>query len=293
MFDKKIDTGEFKGTQGMIYYNLLTGYKTLNSHKSETTFVDKNMRGTGLFEKLYARAIDKAINSDSNLIWGFTALGTIWEKKLGFQCDKAIIHEAYLITRTPQTTSFSRKLYYSIRSLRTRVRMLFLPEKKLKFLDSNEAIISLNQLNDKFSPESIHLDYACESVQNRIFRSPVINYQFAEILENGQLMGIFIFHVKNEQLLISDFIYVGNQNIEALIKSLHSKISLTNRICSIRFWGNSNYPVNSTIFNAFKRLGAKIELVDNMQFVFKPTPPLEIKSSNLVINGLWTEGFTY
>jgi hypothetical protein len=281
------------GTQGMIHLSLKNGDDPIISHKSETTFVDADLRGSGLFEDLYARSINEVVKSKSQLIWGFTALGTLWEKKLGFKCDRTIIYEAMFFTKAPLRSSVIRKIYFGYVAFRNRLKMFSAGGSELFEIEHSEARLLLNQLNGQFPENLIHLDYSSKSFSNRVFNSPKIKYRFANIIERGSDSGIIIFHIHEGQLLISDLIYFGNRDIRSIIKSLFLMTKKTERVYLIRFWGNNDYRGNQAVFVALKEMGAKVELVENMQLVYKDVKSREIRTSDLVINGLWTEGFTY
>ena len=66
-------------------------------------------------------------------------------------------------------------------------------------------------------------------------------------------------------------------------------------ITNIRFWGNKENVHYSPIFETFSKFGSNIIPVDNMQLVYKPIDEnlKDTDPSNYMINGLWTEGFTY
>lgn len=281
------------GIQGMIHLDLKSGKNQFVSHKSETSYLSTAYRGKGAFEKIYDRCVENAIQNGSQLIWGFTALGNLWEKKLGFYCDRSIIHEAMLVTKVDKNVSFARRIYHSWKMIGTSLKMLPIKKAALSFINPDKAKLALNKLNDEFTESSIHLDYGSDSIRNRIFNSPIIQYQFFEISEHNETKGLLIYHLKNNQLFLSDFIYFGNNDIRSIIKSLFLHVNKSEKICSIKFWGNINYVGNQSIFKAFRSLGAKITPVDDMQLVYKPTSTTEIKTAHLVINGLWTEGFTY
>jgi hypothetical protein len=285
------------GSQGMIFMELKLAQKSLNSHKSETTFVDNSLRGKGQFESLYDYCVNETLRKESQLIWGFTALGTLWEKKLHFKCNKNLIFEANLIVHQSPAIKGFKRIYYFLKGIQNRIKRMAISEKNLSLEDFNlsSEILILKQFDSIFSDKTIALDYLSETVQNRIFHSPVITYKYLKIHFLGNLEAIIIYHIAKNQFIISDFLYLNKDKLASIVKKVISYSLIQKNITNIRFWGNKENEHYSPIFDTFSKFGSNIILVNDMQLVYKPIDEKlkEIDPSNYMINGLWTEGFTY
>lgn len=285
------------GTQGMISVDLLFNQKTILSHKSETTFIDDSLRGKGEFERLYDYSVNEAIHNESKLIWGFTALGTLWENKLHFKCDKELIFEANLIVKPSNSIQGLKRVYYFFKGVQNRLKRLAISEKNLTIEKFNLSIeiSSLNQFESTLSEKTVSLDYQSETVKNRIFNSPVITYHYLRIHFLGNLEAVVIYHIAKNQFIISEFLYIDMDKLPSIVKKVISYSFAQKNITNIRFWGNKKNEHYSAIFDNLSKFGCNIIPVHNMQLVYKPIDEnlMEIDPSNYMINGLWTEGFTY
>lgn len=285
------------GSQGMIFMELKLAQKSFFSHKSETTFVDDSLRGKGQFERLYELSVNEAKLKESQLIWGFTALGTLWEKKLNFKCHKNLIFEANLVVQqTPAIKGFKR-IYYFLKGVQNRLKRIAISEKNIsldEFNLSSESLL-LKIFESAISNETLALDYLSETVQNRIFNSPIIAYKFLKIQFLGSLEAVIIYHIAKNQFIISDFLYLNKDKLASILKKVISYSLAQGNITNIRFWGNKENVHYSPIFETFSKFGSNIIPVDNMQLVYKPIDEnlKDTDPSNYMINGLWTEGFTY
>jgi hypothetical protein len=285
------------GSQGMIFTELKLAQKSIISHKSETTFVDDSLRGKGQFERLYEYSVNEAILEESQLIWGFTALGTLWEKKLHFKCNKELIFEANLIVNQSNSIQGLKRVYYFFKGVQNRLKRLVISEKNLtieKFNLSNEISV-LKQFESTLSEKTVSLDYQSETVKNRIFNSPVISYHYLRIHFLGNLEAVVIYHIAKNQFIISEFLYLDQDKLPSVVKKVISYSLAQKNITNIRFWGNKKNEHYCAIFDNLSKFGSNIIPVHNMQLVYKPIDEnlMEIDPSNYMINGLWTEGFTY
>jgi hypothetical protein len=289
--------GKLQGTQGMIYTELKFGKNTLHSHKSETTFLNDSLRGKGQFEKLYSFSVDEAIRSGSQLIWGFTALGTLWEKKLNFRCHKNLIFEANLIVNQSPVIKGVKRIYYFFKGVQNRLKRMSISEKNVSLEDFNlsSEILIIKQFESAISNDTLALDYLSETVQNRIFNSPIIAYKFLKIQFLGNLEAVIIYHIAKNQFIISDFLYLNKDKLSSIVKKVITYSLAQKNITNIRFWGNKENTHYSPIFETFSKFGSNIVPVDDMQLVYKPIDQnlKDTDPSNYMINGLWTEGFTY
>lgn len=285
------------GSQGMIFTELKLAQKSIISHKSETTFVDDSLRGKGQFERLYEYSVNEAILKESQLIWGFTALGTLWEKKLHFKCHKELIFEANLIVNQSNSIQGLKRVYYFFKGVQNSLKRLAISEKNVtieKFNLSNEISV-LKQFELTLSEKTVSLDYQSETVKNRIFNSPVISYHYLRLHFLGNLEAVIIYHIAKNQFIISEFLYLDKDKLPSIVKKVISYSLAQKNITNFRFWGNKKNEQYSAIFDTLSKFGSNVIPVHNMQLVYKPIDEnlMEIDPSNYMINGLWTEGFTY
>lgn len=290
-----IKNKEFLGTQGMIRMNLFCKqHQSFITHKSETTYVSSKLRGTGKFKELYDASINDAKQKGSQMIWGFTALGNLWEKKLNF-CSVKIIAEANLIIGTPKDQSFFKAIYCFLKARQTAFKLLFtsihnIEINEVKFNDFN----FIENYKNEWASDEIFLDYKSKSVHSRVFDSPFIRYRLIEFKKAENLISHIIFHITNGVFVISEIFVKDMQELDFIFKKVFEFAKIKN-VKIIRFWGNKNVLVYGELFKIFTQFGGRVELVEDMQFVFKNfTDNSFDKSFNKFhINSLWTEGFNY
>lgn len=292
------DNNSVLGTQGMIFTELLTNNKRILSHKSETTFVSNELRGTGSFEKLYSSAVDEATSIGSQLIWGFTALGKVWETKLGFQYHPSLIQEARLIVNDYKIKGIKRKAFYVLCKTKLTLKLLFSPKNgySISEIHKPDNLNFYTDYADFYSNNSIHIDHFSESANNRILRSPLIHYRFLEVKLNAEeTIAHIISHVQENVMYITDIVYKTNADVRKVIQVLIQFLKDQKNVNVINFWGNGQNKMYNEVFTNFIHFGAKVEIVHNMQLVYKilDSSLTDINLQDYYINGLWSEGFTY
>jgi hypothetical protein len=290
------DQNQICGTQGMIPFSLRFKKQLFLTHKSETTYVSDQLRGTGLFENLYARSTENAIKDGAGIIWGFTALGNLWEKKLGFKCDRDLISESNLIIGFRGIKISKKLFYYIVKSIIIFIKLLLSSKPRMKFDEQD-----LNDLREfeKFSLHSnftnyVGVDFSSKELKNRIINSPVINYKTLKVKIGDNLEGLVLFHIKNNELLISEFFYESDKNLSDVLKTIY-QFAIKRRVTNIRFWANSKNSYYKKIFEKMELFGGKTNSMNDMQFVYKINKDsiIDLPLSEYLINGLWTEGFNY
>lgn len=283
------------GTQGMITSYLKFKQHSILSHKSETTFIHESLRGKGQFELLYKTSVDNAMKHDSKIIWGFTALGNLWEKKLKFNCDRNLISESNLIIGFNDINRSKKKIYYFIKSTFTFVKLKLNSKPRLT---AEEQVITelkdFEQFNYVTSDIGVSIDYNSKHTYNRIIKSPLIKYKLLKFKLENKTEALILFHIKNNELLISEFLYHSEQFITDIIKLIY-QFGRKNKVTNIRFWANQKNPFYKKVFDKIEMVGGKTYSVTDMQFVYKinDVDLEDLALSGYFINGLWTEGFTY
>lgn len=285
LFVVELDTIE--GTQGMILSELMYQGKKISSSKSETTYLSEKCRGTGAFEKIYELSTNTAFDSGSQFIWGFTALGKLWKKKLDFDYDDIVSESVIYIT--PKTEDdFKRRLYKNGMHLFLKFKLLF--SKKYTFEVSDELSILNN--SEFYGEDAIYMNYESESFINRTKKNPFIHYRMMHFYDDNESIASIIFHVTNHVFVLSDIQYNMNADLRKIMNVIVSYCLKENQITEIRFWANRYNPKYKLVFETMKSFLSKEFHVTDMQLIYK-TKLKKFKVEDLFINSLWTEGFKY
>lgn len=290
------DQNQICGTQGMIPFSLRFKKHFFLTHKSETTYVSDQLRGSGLFEKLYSHSTENAFNNGASIIWGFTALGNLWEKKLAFKCDRDLISESNLIIGFKGIKISKKLFYYIFKSITIFFKLLFSSKSKMKF--DEQDLTDLREFVE-FSFHSnfnncLIIDFSSKDIENRILNSPVINYKVLKIKMEDNLEGLLLFHIRNNELLISEFFYESDKHLSDVLKTIYH-FAIKKGVTNIRFWANNKNVYYNQIFEKIAFFGGKTNSVNDMQFVYNINDKslIDLPLSDYLINGLWTEGFNY
>lgn len=289
------DNNNIYGTQGMIPISLRNNHKDFLTHKSETTFVSNELRGKGTFEKMYASSTENAYENGSSGIWGFTALGKLWEKKLNFNCEYELICEATIVAKIFVGIDFKRKIVNSIRFIISQVKKMITVEKYTSNIDYGFTDFNyLSSFDNFWKDADIRLNYNSESVKNRVFNNPKLKYQKLNVWEEKQIVATLIISIDNNILRISDLIYKDDVDHKSMLKSILN-FAKSKNLEYVKFWGNIKNPKYMRLFIAFENLSGNKEMVKDMQFIyqFKDMALSKTDFSKFYINGLWTEGFSY
>jgi hypothetical protein len=299
MYDKEVIA-----SQGMIYHNLVSNTNHINTVKSESSFLSKDYRGMGLFEKIYFDAIEYCIEKNIDFVWGFTALGKIWEKKLGFECFN-VFYECQITLSPLKIFNKSKHIFikrviqfmknslnYSVTSSKIRK-----PNFELKLIENIGELNILNKIKRKWDISnsnlvSLHLDD--NYLKWRIFDNPKCSYDCFIILDGkGDEIGFAICNVSNTHIYLVEVIVLEEKNITESLKAILKRYYDCKDTISFSYLGNIKNTYNYKIFKALQKLGGNIKEIKDMIFVLKNISKKEIKLdiSKFTLNGLWTEGF--
>ncbi len=310
VFTYLLDGSKIVATQSMLPINLRLNNKSSQTAKSESSFLDSEYRGKGLFEKLYNFAIDQAKMSGANMIWGFTPAEKVWRKNLKFETFDCMITSSLRLSggsfrdiRHKSSSSLKALLKYLLlksKSFRTRYKILIQANGRENFTTTSE----LDWKKIKFMYDSIiakHPEIIClqldpEYLSWRIVNNPNLKYDYLGICsDDNTLIGHCIYSKRDGVVSISELTCVEKKDILPVLLLLVRQFMISG-INEIIYWGNSGNNLNAAIFEVFKALGATERGDINMKFVLKNlNSSYENKSildvNNWYLNGLWTEGF--
>jgi hypothetical protein len=276
------------GTQGMIYVEMKNQGSSFHSSKSETTFLSEIARGTGAFEKMYQLSIQAAFESGSEFIWGFTALGALWEKKLGFNYSD-VIHESVIFIKPNPSDNFKKKLLKNGVRLLLKLKLSFISKVRVEVTD-NVSQFSFNP--DFYESDGISLDYSSETFLNRTSENPFIKYSILKVYKYDNQIASILFQHEFDSFIISDIQYIDESYLKLIFKSIISYATSKTSCSEVKFWANKYNPKYNLVFLAMKNFFAKEYAIKDMQLIYK-SKKRSVDISKLFINSIWTEGFKY
>lgn len=296
-----------KGTQGMLFHELLLSDNTtiVDSFKSETTYVSRGLRGKGMFEELYERCIEKTIQSGHKFIWGFTGIPNIFRVFFGFHIEEKIIYEARVVLGIAKIKmvsirgilSYAKNLFSFVN---VRLKMMQFPDKKKLNVNDYEKISKIMPCihkEIKNGDKDICLNYSENYCDWRMDQHPVLKYKLLLFTdESDKNVAYVIYTIKNNAMMISSFNFTGKvflNNVFCKVLEIARNLKLKN----VNYFGNINNETNALIFECFCKYGGKKYPNKEMSLLLKSNSledEVQYKNiNNWLINGLWTEGFTY
>jgi hypothetical protein len=290
-------------SQGMIYFPLMFKGIKINSVKSESSFLLPEYRGNSNFENLYFHSINDCIKNDINIFWGFTALGLLWEKKLGFQVFDVFCETQYFLSSRIEFLSVIKRKNSISQKLKDLNRLVFKCisanknlNLKIQTIDFDTSIEFIDQLNKKWiteNPDLISLSNDSSFLRFRVKDNPALHYTFHSITEGNQPIGYFILNQENKKTLYMVDIVITNSSItDTTVLEIISWIKRNYKHQRLSYLGNSKNRYNTLISSLLEKQGAQTKLIQDMQFVLKVTDAkINLKINQLTLNGLWTEGF--
>ncbi|TNE54028.1 MAG: GNAT family N-acetyltransferase [Bacteroidetes bacterium] len=307
---------EVLGSQGMIPHAIHSAGGIFLSAKSETSYLDQQLQGKGLFKKLYTLAVDECREKGIKHIWGFTALGPVWEK-LGFQVQNECI-EQYVIQlrvrdinqdQTPGLASkvkgFSKmlaSLWLSSKSKRTQKRIQASYQHFERELNIREELASESQMKNLYKrireqyPQLVHLEMDEYFMQNRIHENPFVQYRFRSVYDQDKnLQGYYVLaHQEGKHYAFLSDITAAKPEIKNwLIAKACEEARGIQEIKTLQIQGNGLNQLNREAFDCFQQFGALkyMNRVYIVSLVLDQTLNEEFNDfKNWYINGLWTEG---
>lgn len=307
------DNNSILGTQGMISVNLFNNNNIFLSHKSETTYLSESIRGLGLFEKLYKCCVNECKEKGSQYIWGFTALSKVWRNKLEFQVDENLIFESEIIISSrhqwiqffnnpKNLKEFGKVMYCFFKECNFKVKKILKKRKILKEIfikpsanleyDISKLILKTEKYNQFYS-----LNYSNLFLEKRILNSPFNKYNSLVVYNNNnEPLAIAIYTTNNGRFRISECLYNNEESLNQLIRSV-IKLAIDQKQSKISFFGNIKNSIYQKVFELMESYGSKTTRCADMNFVLLSCAGTKKNQySNLhnwLINGLWTEGYSY
>lgn len=301
-------------SQGMIPINLCIDKKKVLTAKSESSFLSPDYRGRGYFEKLYLDSIEKSKAGGAKIFWGFTLLAKVWKDKLGFKVENVLYESRLQVSFTQSLKS----LYSSNFSLKEKSRRL--ARYSFDFYSNIFRRLSYNRsfdcrildLSDNREREVFHsifekwnlhyddfitLQMSDDYIKWRIAENESVCYTTICLSQNGENVGVVTLNHNDCNLYLVEFIVPDSRNIKSALKmvTLYAKKELN--AAYISYIGNIKNRYNILVFDEFRKSGANIYNLNNMNFVLRvehenfDTPNSLEEIERYYINGLWTEGF--
>lgn len=310
VFGVIVNDNKIVGIQTMI--PILLKCKECNivkSGKSESSLLDPQYRGKGLFEKLYEYTIEESIKRGIKIMWGFTSAAKVWTK-LKFQlsqCMKKYVKVVDLKTALIYIFSLREKRYifmlYKLIFVTTQYTFsrfvdIFLKDNKttniriLGNLKNENDILDFQKRFLEEHPDIIIIDFNKEYINWRLKKNPYLNYKIYYAYIGGVLTGyIFMSYKDSNRFYIADIAFLDtNSGIELLNKV--TDVARKEKAGFLIFIGNS---LNEFINSVEKLLKKNLFFTQTLDVSFV----LRINSSlnktkfavrNWGLTGLWTEG---
>ncbi|HLP10797.1 MAG TPA: hypothetical protein VK177_02635 [Flavobacteriales bacterium] len=307
------------GSQFMLPIYLVIQNSKILTGKSENSHADPALRGTGLFEKLYAKAVEDSVQKNLTCLWGFTPALKVFEKKLGFLVDPGAMYNFSIAIGKPSLAELSKKesfpkyiarYFYNSKKHRKYKSVRAILEKNIDYLNeiSNIKIsnqpVNWNDLHFLYEElkiangDFVHLDMNQQYVEWRILKNPNLSYTTTFFYKSNVLIGYYVFSISNRSASLADFTGLNQHVLELmyihLLKTLEEKSAVV-----LNYFGNRNNKVNAKNFALFEKLGGLTQPNPGMAFVYRDLLKGETnadylsQTNNWYLNGLWTEGFTY
>jgi len=300
----------YLASQGMLLIYLSVLGKQILTAKSESTFLLREYRGIGIFEKLYEYTINASEKDGVEIIWGFTALSNVWRKILKFDVYDGIIHETVLQTSLikdlsniflTQTASSKFKLTLkaliaSIKEIRLKKRnkLFSIIELDIENTAIQEKIIEIYQIWQNNHPDNIIITPTKEFFYWRLIKNPKLNYKVVGIYNKEKMVGIGILNVNDPKAYLVDFIVINNNLLSFCLAELLIYIKQNYSSSHLIYWANSLNTYTNSIHTLFKSYGAFKYTNNSMNFVVKLSKKSNLQNIDITkfcLNGLWTEGF--
>lgn len=305
------ENGKYIGSQGMIPINLFAEGEPRLTAKSESSFILPDSRGHGHFERLYAFSVNQCERDGTELIWGFTALGHIWQKKLHFDVYNQTIVETVLqmspicalnalFKEQTSGKSFVKNLggivYRWMRKKRipptstgkfTKVIDLAVDESKV----SVQTVVAHWKLHH---PDAIGIDFSDEFIQWRLHNNPILNYTFIGFYDKDTIFGFGVLNTSSPHVHLVEFMVDKPDSINDAMHLLLKYCHENGKISYLSYLSNVANAYSGAIRSVLTDLGAKTSVNNELSFVVKRTSHTAFACNDIrsfYINGMWTEGF--
>jgi len=310
--DKTVITGIVKegqvcGTQCMMPMDVLIGEEIKLSGKCENSYLDKSLRGKGVFGNMFTYATDLCDEYGIKLLWAFTPALKPYAK-LGFSIYEDCLRSSLLHINIPSIGKYfkGRRGMQLIKGILSYIVLVFSVLKIKSLLNTKKTTITVsNELRSNHSLESIQREMGVKYPKNiqlsnskryvdwRISNNPNLKIDKLYFYKNTNLIGYCFYSIKNSRVHIRALIYAQEDNAEELISALIREFSLRD-IDSFLFEGNYENPYNQKIFHVIKKLSFRKISTAGWNFVYKFSDDKymdKIKKEDWLINNLWTEGY--
>jgi len=304
---------EIVGTQAFLPIKLNhNGTKILTS-KSETSHLNPNYRGKKIFESLYLYGLDKCKEVKHTLVWGYTSAVKVWKNTLQFEVVEPCMYDMninlHLIVDKDLLKKYSlnyfiyqaKYFYHALKvNSKRKERNKFFEKNTNSKLTQHPKPIAASDLENFYTEIRskynihFHLNMDEEYMNWRIYNNPTLNYKTVFFYNNKKLTGYYVYTIRENRLMLSDFSFVNEEVANTMLKQLVTEME-SNKINDCYYFGNYNNQLNKYTFDVLEKLGGIKSLSGWASFVLKNNlsyPEFNLYDTSLwYMNGLWTEGF--
>ncbi|MBA3679574.1 MAG: hypothetical protein H0W73_00060 [Bacteroidetes bacterium] len=300
------------GTQSFLFIRILVKNEEVLSSKSETSYLDSDFRGQKIFESLYEFGLDQCKNQHVQFVWGFTPAAKVWKNNLNFDIVSQCMDETYY-----ENTDYidynlikkfsSNSLTYHLKVLKAKLTNI---QRRLKeyqlFKLSDERLVKSEILSDDMDFSelytkmkvkfkfSVHLSMTAAYYNWRVINNPNVKYENYFYHQDQKMVGYLVFTHSNDTLYLSDISYYSETTLIKMVSDLKKYMKLKN-LKKIYYFGNKLNNLNKMTFTFLEKLGSRTGVCAWANFVLKDISDNkkfgDLKTEDIYINGLWTEGF--
>jgi len=296
--------GQIVGTQGMIPIYLNINGKCILTGKSESTLIDEEFRGKGLFVEYYNYAISQCEKKNMNCLWGFTRVGNTL-KKVDYKVYEDVMKWAILPynSKSIKKAAKSKSLIYSAlinagviySQFRLNLKLIRTAKNKKHYeikstMKSNDDIIRFYNRLRKKHKHLIHINQDIKYINWRIKNHPLYKTRTYYVYKGRILLGYLYLTIRNEQIEITDLMYLNDDVGNTLIKLLFNRIP---EKCIIIYSGNIKNALNIKVIKLLKTYGFIVMKRPN-DFILRnikyTNEAMLYDIKNWYITDMWSEG---
>ena len=293
IFNFMVSDEKIVATQSMLPIPFFYKNHKISTYKSESTFILKEYRGKNIFENLYEKTVDDAFSKNGELIWGFTPAINAWKRNFKFTVEEDVMISVsfqFNFNRCSSLKKIIKNLIFSPAILINRLKIKTTDSIQLKNSLSKEQLSSFNQ--DFLNKNSYAgIDLTTDFVGWRTEKNPFLRYTIVSFISNDNVIGAAIYSIQEDTLKISYFAMLVETDYEKGLNILLRNALKNKELSKFSYWGNSNNSTNKIIFDLFQSKKLSTSQIDpSRSLVYKFCRNKFIKSKDMFINGLWTEG---
>jgi len=295
-------------TQSFLPIELNHKGNTILTAKSENSYLNANYRGTSTFSDCYERGLKLCADNKIELIWGFTALLKVWNKKLGFQTfEKSMTFYRFCLKPVIKTNSL-KALALSVLETPKCLKNYFA---RIKLQAKSKNALSNIMVQDKCPEGQVENLYKEVGIYNlsyslrmsddylkwRLDKNPNINYQYVLSYDEHKALNgyaILSYGVGSEKLGIADFLFKNEEIGSEILSKILTIANKDSNIKELIYWSNNSNSFNLSTVTFLSNTLSNTNRNDGMGLVLKGLNSGEkLNLEDFYINLLWTEGYAF